>query len=85
MPLRSPRLVRFTGNIIILKYLIWLCYTDISDLKQNSLQLHTQTSKAKHLTTPAGDALAQAQLLEKYGNLRVQRLSASVVEGKLHL
>jgi hypothetical protein len=43
------------------------------------------TSKSKHLKTPAGDAEAIAQLLETYGNFRVQRLPASVIEGKLQV
>lgn len=33
----------------------------------------TPTSKAKHLTTPAGDAEAIAQILETHGNFRVKR------------
>lgn len=43
------------------------------------------TSKAKHLKTPAGDAEAIAQLLETYGDFRVQRLPESNIEGKLQV
>jgi WD40 repeat protein/energy-coupling factor transporter ATP-binding protein EcfA2 len=35
---------------------------------------HQQTRKPQHLEKPAADAEAIAQLLEKYGNFRVQRL-----------
>lgn len=45
----------------------------------------TPTSKAKHLTTPASDAEAIAQSLETYGDFRVQRLPANVMEGKLQI
>ncbi len=45
----------------------------------------TPTSKAKHLTTPASDAEAIAQLLETYGDFRVRRLPASVIDGKFQI
>jgi len=45
----------------------------------------TPTSKPKDLKTPAGDAEAIAQLLEDYGDFRVQRLPASVIDGKLQI
>ena len=45
----------------------------------------TPGSKAKHLTTPAGDAEAIAQLLEKYGDFRVTRLPAIEIDGKLQV
>ncbi len=45
----------------------------------------TPTSKAKNLTTPAGDAEAIAQLLETYGNFRVQRLPESNIDRKLQV
>jgi len=45
----------------------------------------TPTSKAKNLTTPAGDAEAIAQLLEKYGDFQVRRLPASNQDGKLRV
>jgi len=45
----------------------------------------TPTSKAKNLTTPAGDAEAIAQLLEHYGDFQVQRLPASNRDGKLRV
>ncbi|HEY9800840.1 MAG TPA: caspase family protein [Leptolyngbyaceae cyanobacterium] len=41
----------------------------------------TPTSKAKHLTTPAGDAEAIAQILETHGNFRVKRFPASNIDG----
>ena len=45
----------------------------------------TPTSKAKHLTTPAGDAEAIAQLLEDYGDFRVKRFPAIEVNGKVQV
>ncbi|MFB2977046.1 diguanylate cyclase domain-containing protein [Microseira sp. BLCC-F43] len=42
-------------------------------------------SRVKHLTTPAADAEAIAQLLETYGNFRVQRLPVSNIHGKLQV
>ncbi|MDF5723991.1 MAG: tetratricopeptide repeat protein [Rhizonema sp. PD37] len=45
----------------------------------------TLESEAKHLTTPAADAEAIAQLLERDGNFRVQRLPASIIDGKLQI
>lgn len=45
----------------------------------------TPTGKAKHLTTPAADAEAIAQVLEKYGNFRVKRLPGSIIDGKLQV
>ncbi|HAZ43011.1 MAG TPA: hypothetical protein DDW76_10305 [Cyanobacteria bacterium UBA11369] len=42
-------------------------------------------SRPKHLTTPASDAEAIAQLLETYGNFRVQRLPVSNIDGKLQV
>ncbi len=45
----------------------------------------TPTSPAKHLTTPAGDAEAIAQLLENYGDFRVKRLPESIIDGKLQV
>ncbi len=43
----------------------------------------TPTSKAKHLTTPASDAEAIAQLLENYGDFQVRRLPGNNQDGKL--
>ncbi|AFZ01473.1 peptidase C14 caspase catalytic subunit p20 [Calothrix sp. PCC 6303] len=45
----------------------------------------TPTSPAKHLTTPAADAEAIAQLLENHGDFRVKRLPESIIEGKLQV
>ncbi|MGI2904851.1 NB-ARC domain-containing protein [Tolypothrix sp. VBCCA 56010] len=45
----------------------------------------TPTSPAKHLTTPAADAEAIAQLLEEYGDFGVKRLPESVIDGKLQV
>ncbi|MDF5714930.1 MAG: tetratricopeptide repeat protein [Rhizonema sp. NSF051] len=45
----------------------------------------TPTSQAKHLTTPAADAEAIAQLLETDGNFRVQRLPRSNINGRLQV
>ena len=45
----------------------------------------TPTSKAKHLTTPASDAEAIAQLLEKYGDFQVRRLPENNQDGKLRV
>ncbi|KST64485.1 NB-ARC domain-containing protein [Mastigocoleus testarum] len=45
----------------------------------------TPTSEAKHLTTPATDAEAIAQLLENHGSFRVQRLPSSITNGKLQV
>lgn len=41
------------------------------------------TRKAKHLTTPAGDAEVVAQLLERYGEFKVQRLPSVNQDDKL--
>ncbi len=54
-------------------------------INQYSFLKDTPTSKPKHLTTPASDAEAIAQLLETYGDFRVRRLPASVIEGKLQI
>lgn len=43
------------------------------------------TSKTKHLKTPASDAEAIAQLLEKYGEFQVRRLPAINLDGKLQV
>jgi WD40 repeat protein len=45
----------------------------------------TSTRTVKHLKTPAGDAEAIAQLLEKYGDFQVQRLPAINQDGKLRV
>ena len=46
----------------------------------------TPTSKAKHLTTPAGDAEAIAQLLEADGNFQqVQRLPRREINGEIQV
>ncbi|MBD2604794.1 caspase family protein [Scytonema hofmannii FACHB-248] len=45
----------------------------------------TPTSPAKHLTTPAADAEAIAQLLEEHGDFRVKRLPESFIDGKLQV
>jgi hypothetical protein len=42
-------------------------------------------STVRHLTTPASDAEAIAQLLESYGNFRVKRLPESNIDGKLQV
>ena len=41
----------------------------------------TPTSHAKHLTTPAADAEAIAQLLDEHGDFRVTRLPAIEIDG----
>lgn len=43
------------------------------------------TGNYKHLTTPATDAEAIAQLLETHGNFRVKRFPASNIDGKLQV
>jgi Caspase domain/ATPase family associated with various cellular activities (AAA) len=43
------------------------------------------TGNYKHLTTPASDAEAIAQLLEAYANFQVKRFPASIVNGKLQV
>ncbi len=45
----------------------------------------TPTSKAKHLTTPATDAEAIAQLLEADDNFQVQRLPKREIDGKIQV
>lgn len=45
----------------------------------------TPKSQPKHLKTPAGDAEAIAQLLETYGEFRVQRLPVGNINGKLQV
>jgi Caspase domain len=45
----------------------------------------TPTSKAKHLTTPATDAEAIAQLLEVDDNFQVQRLPKREIDGKIQV
>jgi|GEM_PF-2082114 len=45
----------------------------------------TPISKAKHLTTPATDAEALAQLLEAHGDFNVKRLPVSNIDGKLQV
>jgi WD40 repeat protein/energy-coupling factor transporter ATP-binding protein EcfA2 len=47
--------------------------------------LKDSTGKYKHLTTPADDAEAIAQLLEQYGEFQVQRLPAVNQDGKLRV
>ncbi len=44
--------------------------------------LKNSTGKYKHLTTPASDAEAIAQLLESHNNFRVKRFPASIINGK---
>ncbi|GAB1543522.1 hypothetical protein NUACC21_61970 [Scytonema sp. NUACC21] len=46
---------------------------------------NSSTGKPQHLTTPASDAEAIAQLLETYGNFRVKRLPSSNLDGKLQV
>jgi HEAT repeat protein/DNA-binding Xre family transcriptional regulator len=45
----------------------------------------TLGSSAKHLETPARDAEAIAQLLEQYGNFRVTRLPARIIDGRIQI
>jgi hypothetical protein len=45
----------------------------------------TPTSPAKHLTTPAADAEAIAQLLEEHGDFNVKRLPVSDINGRLQV
>ncbi len=45
----------------------------------------SSTGNHKHLTTPAGDAEAIAQLLEAHNNFRVTRFPASNINGKLQV
>jgi len=43
------------------------------------------TGNYKHLTTPATDAEAIAQLLETHGNFRVKRFPSSIIDGRLQV
>ncbi|NEO99684.1 MAG: tetratricopeptide repeat protein [Symploca sp. SIO2E9] len=45
----------------------------------------TPTSKSQHLNTPANDAEAIAKLLEDYGGFIVDRLPASLIDGKIQV
>ena len=47
--------------------------------------LKDSTGKYKHLTTPASDAEAIAQLLETQNNFRVKRFPASIINDKLQV
>ena len=47
--------------------------------------LKDSTNKYKHLTTPASDAEAIAQLLEAQNNFRVKRFPAKVIDNKLQV
>jgi Caspase domain len=55
----------------------------LSRLKLNKYPfLKDSTGNYKHLTTPASDAEAIAQLLEAHNNFRVKRFPASIINGK---
>ncbi|MDZ8236677.1 MAG: SAV_2336 N-terminal domain-related protein [Nostoc sp. ChiQUE01a] len=47
--------------------------------------LKDSTGRYNHLTTPASDAEALAQLLEAQGNFRVKRFPASIIDGKMQV
>lgn len=47
--------------------------------------LKDSTGNYKHLTTPASDAEAIAQLLEAHNNFRVKRFPGSIIDGKLQV
>ncbi|MGF2037349.1 MAG: caspase family protein [Nostoc sp. CmiVER01] len=57
----------------------------IVGINQYPFLKNTPTSKAKHLTTPATDAEAIAQLLEADDNFQVQRLPKREINGKIQV
>jgi uncharacterized caspase-like protein len=60
-------------------------YALVVGINQYPFLKETPTSRAKHLESPSRDAEAIAQILETYGNFRVQRLPASNIDGKFQV